>query len=104
MAWIVAKILEEEGADVLYCVRSEKRREELSQLIAAKRKIFVCDFEKQKDIEKLGESLSLLPDLQLDGVLHSIAFANYSEGIKPFHETKKGGFFTSHSNIIVLPS
>ena len=92
VAWIVAKILEEEGADVLYCVRSEKRREELSQLIAAKRKIFVCDFEKQKDIEKLGESLSLLPDLQLDGVLHSIAFANYSEGIKPFHETKREDF------------
>lgn len=92
VAWIVAKILEEEGADVLYCVRSEKRREELSQLIAAKRKIFICDFEKQKDVEKLGESLSLLPDLQLDGVLHSIAFANYSEGIKPFHETKREDF------------
>ena len=33
-----------------------------------------------------------MPDLKLDGVLHSIAFANYSEGIKPFHETKREDF------------
>jgi len=26
--------------------------------------------------------------IRLNGFLHSIAFANYSEGIKPFHETK----------------
>ena len=61
VAWTVAKILEEEGADVIYCVRSEKRREELSKLIAAKRKIFVCDFEKQKDIEKLGKASASCP-------------------------------------------
>ena len=27
-------------------------------------------------------------DCELDGLLHSIAFANFSEGPKPFHETK----------------
>ena len=31
VAWIVSKILEEEGAEVLYCVRSEKRRDELKK-------------------------------------------------------------------------
>ena len=29
---------------------------------------------------------------QIYGIAHSIAFANYSEGLKPFHETKKKDF------------
>ena len=28
----------------------------------------------------------------LDGIVHSIAFANYSEGFKPFHETLRADF------------
>jgi enoyl-[acyl-carrier protein] reductase I len=31
-------------------------------------------------------------NVRLSGFVHSIAFANYSEGIKPFHETKVGDF------------
>lgn len=92
VAWSVAKLLEEEGAEVLYCVRSEKRVQDLKNLLKQDRKIFVCDFEDEQDVEKLGESLKTLPNLKLEGVLHSIAFANYSDGIKPFHETNRDDF------------
>ena len=37
---------------------------------------------------KVGETI----EGKLDGILHSIAFANYSEGLKPFHETKREDF------------
>jgi len=33
-----------------------------------------------------------LPILQLSGILHSIAFANYTDGLKPFHETNRQDF------------
>jgi len=92
VAWAVAKLLEEEGASVLYCVRSEKRKGELEGILPGKRQVFVCDFEKEAEIVKLGESLSGDDSLRLDGILHSIAFANYEDGLKPFHETKKEDF------------
>ena len=92
VAWAVAKLLEKEGASVLYCVRSEKRKDELEGILPGKRQIFVCDFEKEAELAKLEKSLSGDGSLRLDGILHSIAFANYQDGLKPFHETKKEDF------------
>ena len=51
VAFSVAKILEEEGARVIYSVRSSKRKSELNSLLTGK-SIFVCDFEDEKQIEK----------------------------------------------------
>lgn len=92
VAWFVAQALEQEGALVHYCVRSQKRKEELSKLLTAERKIFVCDFEDTDEIERLSSSLNHELNAKLDGVLHSIAFANYSNGVKPFHETNRDDF------------
>lgn len=33
VAWSVAKVLEEEGAEVLYCVRNAKRKKDLENLL-----------------------------------------------------------------------
>ncbi|MDA8774231.1 SDR family oxidoreductase [Opitutales bacterium] len=92
VAWAVAKLLQEEGANVIYSVRSEKRKGELGELLT-NQKVFVCDFENEKQVEELGYSLkSELGEVKLDGILHSIAFANYAEGLKKFHETKRADF------------
>ncbi|MBT3668375.1 MAG: SDR family oxidoreductase [Opitutae bacterium] len=92
VAWAVAKLLEEEGANIIYSVRSDKRKQELEKLLTGK-KILVCDFEYEDQIEQLGKSLETeLNGDKLDGILHSIAFANYSEGLKKFHETKRADF------------
>ena len=74
VAWAVARLLEEEGARVLYSVRSQKRKEELSKLLSG-RKIIVCDFEDEKQIVDLGRSVEDFCGNSLDGILHSIAFA-----------------------------
>ncbi len=89
VAWSVAKLLESEGATVFYSVRSQKRKDELKDLLNG-RKVFVCDFEEKKDIEQLANDLTeFLVEEHIDGILHSIAFANYKDGLKPFHETNR---------------
>ena len=91
IAWSVAKTLQEEGARVIFSVRNEKRKHELEAIIEDST-VLTCEFSHQKEIEKLGHDVGTIADGKLDGVLHSIAFANYSEGLKPFHETKREDF------------
>ena len=93
VAWHIAKILEEEGANVLYSLRSEDRKKSLDKLIAGK-PVFICDVEKPEDIERLKKEISAEYKI-LNGLVHSIAFANYSEGWKPFHETPRKDFLQS---------
>lgn len=85
VAWHIGKTLEAEGANVLYSVRSEERRESLKKLMG-ERKVYVCDVEYSEQIQALAKAVSE-NEPKLDGIVHSIAFANYSEGLKPFHDT-----------------
>jgi enoyl-[acyl-carrier protein] reductase I len=91
VAWLVAKTLEEQGARVLYSVRSETRKKSLEAQLAGK-PVFICDVEHDGSVEKLAAEIATAGHAPLHGVVHSIAFANYSEGFKPFHETKRGDF------------
>jgi enoyl-[acyl-carrier protein] reductase I len=91
VAWAVAKTLEDQGARVIYSVRSEARRKSLETLLAAK-PVFLCDVEQPGAVERLAAELAAAGHVPLHGIVHSIAFANYSEGFKPFHETKRADF------------
>lgn len=93
VAWFIAKTLEEEGANVIYSVRSEDRKKSLEILLRDKT-VFVCDVEKEEEIELLKIQVAEHHKV-LHGLVHSIAFANYSEGMKPFHETPKKDFLQS---------
>jgi len=93
VAWHIAKMLEEEGAHVIYSVRSEARRKSLEKLLAGKA-VFVCDVENDKEVKSLKTQVAEQSNI-LHGLVHSIAFANYSEGWKPFHETPKKDFLQS---------
>ncbi|MBI5769020.1 MAG: SDR family oxidoreductase [Verrucomicrobia bacterium] len=91
VAWFVAKSLEEQGARVLYSVRSEPRRKSLETLLAGK-PVFVCDVEQEGAVARLAADIAAAGHGPLHGIVHSIAFANYSEGFKAFHETKRADF------------
>ena len=93
VAWYIAKTLEGEGANVIYSVRSEDRKESLEKLLVGKT-VFVCDVEKEEQVERLKTQVAEHCKV-LHGLVHSIAFANYSEGLKPFHETPKKDFLQS---------
>ncbi len=90
VAWAVTKSLEAEGAEVIHSVRSAERLASLEKLLEG-RTAYLCDVEYPEQIESLSEQVSAAHG-PLDGILHSIAFANYSEGFKPFHETPRKDF------------
>ena len=91
VAWFVAQSLEQAGATVLYSVRSEARRKALEGQLAGK-PVFVCDVEQEGAPARLAAEIAAAGHALLHGIVHSIAFANYSEGFKPFHETKRADF------------
>ena len=93
VAFHVGKTLQKEGANVLYSVRTEKRKKQVEKLLAPS-PIYVCDVESEDEIKILQKSVSNEIDI-LHGLVHSIAFANYAEGLKPFHETSKNDFLQS---------
>ncbi len=87
VAWHTAEILEGEGAKIIYVVRSQKREAELL-VLKPEAEVLVCDFEKSDQVKSLHQLISRLDSESIHGILHSIAFANYSEGVQPFHQTK----------------
>jgi enoyl-[acyl-carrier protein] reductase I len=86
----IAKTLLEVGAEVVLVVRSPKRQAEVTKLFP-EAKILVCDVEYQEQIDQMAKEL-IEQKVPIAGVCHSIAFADYSDGIKPFHETTRKQF------------
>jgi enoyl-[acyl-carrier protein] reductase I len=93
IAFSVGQILSQANANVIYSVRSKERRESVSKILSGS-DIFVCDVEQEQEIRRLAEGISQKYP-KLHGIVHSIAFANYEEGLKPFHETKRKDFLQS---------
>jgi enoyl-[acyl-carrier protein] reductase I len=91
VAWATAKTLEEQGARVVYSVRSEARKKSLETMLAGK-SVFICDVEHEGAVDRLAAEIAAAGFTLVHGIVHSIAFANYSEGFKPFHETKRADF------------
>lgn len=91
VAWAIAKSLEAQGAKVVYSVRSDARRKSLETQLGGK-PVFVCDVEHDGAAGRLAAEIAEAGLGPLHGIVHSIAFANYSEGFKPFYETKRADF------------
>jgi enoyl-[acyl-carrier protein] reductase I len=90
VAWHVGRVLEEAGANVVHVVRSEERRQAVAKLLPDSQ-IYVCDVEYEEQIARLREELTARGE-KFQGLVHSIAFADYGESVKPFHETPKQAF------------
>jgi enoyl-[acyl-carrier protein] reductase I len=92
VASAIGKVLIGEGAEVINVVRSDQRLEAANKLFPDS-KVFICDVEDEKNIDRVSTEIGeYLGDRKIAGIVHSIAFANYSEGMKPFHETLKKDF------------
>jgi len=90
VAYFVAKGLINNGAKVTFSVQNEENRSKAQKLFPEST-ILICDAENGESISQLGEYFQN-NNVKLAGFVHSIAFANYSDGIKPFHETKVDDF------------
>lgn len=93
VAWRIAKLLADAGCRVVYSVRSDPRRQQVAELAGSADDVLVCDVEHQDQIDALAGTVADRYG-ELDGLVHSIAFADYSgsspeAGVKPFHETAR---------------
>ena len=94
VAYAIAKTLLAEGAEVIHVVRSEERRAAARKLFPGA-EVFLCDVEEEENIHRVRDEISDFLQTRgrtLAGMVHSIAFANYSEGFKPFHQTRREDF------------
>ena len=93
VAFHVGRTLSECGAEVVYVVRSPRRKESLAKLLG-EAPVYVCDVEHEDQIARLRGEIAENHDV-LHGMVHSIALAEYEGGAKPFHETPKAAFLRS---------
>jgi enoyl-[acyl-carrier protein] reductase I len=91
VASAIAKVLLEAGAEVIHVVRSPARKETAEKLFPTSR-VFVCDVEQEENIARVRQEIARSVQGKIHGIVHSIAFANYADGFKPFHETRKKDF------------
>jgi enoyl-[acyl-carrier protein] reductase I len=81
LASFCAKTLIEQGAHCLFSVQKPDQVDAVKKLFPESA-VFVFDVEKD-------HNLGLKVNQKIDGFLHSLAFANFSQGPRPFHETKR---------------
>jgi enoyl-[acyl-carrier protein] reductase I len=86
----VGNVLTEAGAKVIHVVRSDERREQVRKLVGDV-PIHVCDVEHQDQIDRVRDEIAAQHG-SIHGFVHSIAFADYSAGWLPFHETPRRAF------------
>jgi len=103
VAWHISRVLEEAGAKCVYVVQNDELRKNVAKLLGAdlpspfgrgaggEGRIFTCDVDREDQIERLRDELARRGE-KFHGLVHSLAFADYSDGIRPFHETSKKAF------------
>jgi enoyl-[acyl-carrier protein] reductase I len=90
VAYHVGRLLSDCGANVLYSVRSPERAESVKKLVGGA-PVYVCDVERQSEIDALRTAVEQEVST-LHGIVHSIAFADYSGGPLPFEKTPREAF------------
>lgn len=87
VAYFAAKTLIENNAKCIFTVQAPSQIETVKKLFPES-EVLVCDVENKSHLSELLFEVKKHTD-SLDGLLHSLAFANFSEGVKPFIETKR---------------
>ena len=87
VAYHVHRGLVEAGARVIHVVKDEAARDATARLLEGC-PVHVCDVERPEQVERLGSEVAG----PVHGLVHSIAFANFERGVRPFHETVKRDF------------
>jgi len=87
VAYFSAKTLLENHSKCIFTVQSESQIETVKKLFPES-VVLVCDVENKSHLAGLAAEIKK-HTATLDGLLHSLAFANFSDGVKPFLETKR---------------
>lgn len=94
VAWFIGNTLAEAGARVVHVVRDAGIAAEIEGLLkkggAQPSRVLTCDVESQEQIDNVAKQVGEFGPIH--GMVHSLAFANYAQGFKPFHETRREDF------------
>ena len=90
VAWHISRVLTEAGAKCVYVVQNDDVRRNVAKLVG-QQEIYVCDVQHEAQIARLRDQLAQT-GAKFHGMVHSLAFADYSEGVRPFHETSRKAF------------
>jgi enoyl-[acyl-carrier protein] reductase I len=90
VAYHIGRVVGEAGARCVYVVQNDDVRQGAAKLLAGQ-EVYVCDVEHEDQIARLREQLAARGE-KFHGLVHSLAFADYSQGNLPFHETPKRAF------------
>lgn len=95
VAYRIAQLLEDEGATVIHSVASEILRQSVGQLLP-NREIHICDVEHDDQITALARAVRE-KHAKINGIVHSVAFADYESFSGTFHEVRRADFLQSVS-------
>ena len=90
VAFHIASVLRDAGADLICSVLLPEHKEVVKKYFPAA-SVYLCNLGKEEDINLLAEKVGK-EHKQISGVVHSVAFANFEDGVKPFHKVKKKDF------------
>jgi len=90
VATFSALTLLNEGAKCIFSVQNAAQIPQVKKIFPNS-EVIICDVKSSDDLKALKQKTSEITD-SLDGFLHSLAFANFSEGPKAFHETSREDF------------
>lgn len=90
VAFHIAKALTDAGAELICSVYNEEHKETVKKHFPGA-DTYLCDLSHENDIKTLAENVKEKYG-QIYGIVHSVAFANFADGLKPFHETNKEDF------------
>ncbi len=88
VAYEIACGLTQEGAKVIHVVQDSERQETARKILPEDTEIHICNVENEEEIRSVAKSIGENHP-KIHGLVHSIAYANFEDGMKPFHETKK---------------
>ncbi|MBQ4481542.1 MAG: SDR family oxidoreductase [Victivallales bacterium] len=91
VASAVAKTLRDAGANVLYVFKDGALLQKNRPLIGEETPAVTCDVSSEEELAALPMKIAAFFP-RIDGLVHSIAFANYSEGMLPFHDIARQDF------------
>ena len=92
VAYFIAQSLISLGAEVILIVLNDEVKQKAEKLFPGV-SVYTCDLENENDIKDLRQKIiSDNCKHVLNGIVHSVAFANFSNGLVPFFETEKKDF------------
>ena len=90
VAFHIAATLAEAGAELIFSIQKQEAAAVVEKFFPGS-KFYLCDFSDDASMRQTVEDIAAKHGT-LYGMVHSVAFANYSEGIKAFHDTLRHDF------------